>query len=235
MQTSFKQLYSRYRQYFMNILVLYGKRSDFKRFLELILNLVAVSIFSIFAIKPTAATIIALTKEIKAKEDTIAVMDEKIVNLKNAQNIYYQNKSAIDILNQAIPTLPSPDLTARQIEGIAKLNSLMPSSITFSSSVLKGTDDTKRGRDEFASLPAKTKAITISMSGKSSYESIVSFVVNLEFMRRPFKIDVLNISKKNISKDEEQGELTFSINGRVPYYSNTVIPTPIPEEVPKEE
>lgn len=225
MQTSFKQIYSRYRGYFLNIISLYGKKPDVKKFLELFLNLIAVSVFSLFAIKPTIATIIGLIKEIKAKEDTISVMDEKIANLKNAQNLYYQNKVAIDILNLAIPTSPAPDLIARQIEAVTKINSISPNAITFSSTVIKGGDSAKKNKEETAGLPPKTRAIIVSLSGKSSYDTIKSFVTNLENMRRPFIVDSLSISKKTIVKEGDTGELSFSIIGRVPYYST--LPSPV--------
>jgi hypothetical protein len=234
MQTSFKLVYTRYKGYFLNIVNLYQQKPDIKKFLELLLSFVAVAVFAFFAIKPTVITIIGLTKEIQAKEDTLAKMDEKIENLKSAQNLYYQNKSLIDILNMAIPNLPAPELAIRQIESSISANGINPGSATFSTATIKGPETVNKARGENQGLPKNTKAIGITYVGKGLYESLKGFFANLENMRRPVIIDSLTISQKTVSKDGTPGELTFSLTGKIPYYSITsssdvnVSPSPNP-------
>lgn len=220
MPTSFNQIYSRYRGYFSDILALYRQKPDLKRFLELFLSLAAVTVFSLFAIKPTVITIVGLVKEIKAKENTILLMDIKINNLKTAQNVYYQNKAAIEILNSAIPDSPAPDLAARQIEAIVANSSVYPDNISYSSATIKGKDDLKRSKAETEGLPEKAKAVTVSLGGKGEFDPIKNLISNLENARRPFKIDTATVSKNTLLKEGEESNLVFSISGRIPYYSN---------------
>ena len=223
MQMSFKLVYSRYKSYFLDIVSLYKQKPDFKKYLELFLSLIAVAVFSFFAIKPTMITIINLTKEIKAKEDTLEKMDEKIENLKNAQNVFYQQKSAIDILNMAIPSSPSLETAIRQIETSINTNTITPGNITYSSVTIKGADQIKRSKEETQGLPDKTKVIVITLGGKGTYESIKGFLSNMENMRRPLKIDSFSVSQKALLKTEVSSELSFSLMGRVPYYGTIEI------------
>ena len=59
----------------------YEDREDIRVFIELLLTLVAVFVFSVFAIRPTLNTIGGLTQEISSKKETIDIMDKKIANI----------------------------------------------------------------------------------------------------------------------------------------------------------
>jgi hypothetical protein len=115
MALGWRKDYLRYRSYFLNIVNVYKQRRDVKAFLELILTLVTISFFALFALKPTLLTIIELLREIEAKEETVEKMDTKIQNLQQAQTLYIQEAARIKLLETAIPDKPAPDLFVRQI------------------------------------------------------------------------------------------------------------------------
>jgi hypothetical protein len=58
--------YELYRKYIESAFRQYQERQDLKTYTDLILTSLAIIIFSLFAIKPTAVTIIKLYKEMKA-------------------------------------------------------------------------------------------------------------------------------------------------------------------------
>jgi hypothetical protein len=60
MALGWRQGYSRYRAYFLNIYNLYKQRPDLRMFLEILLSLGAIAIFAAFAVRPTALTIVQL-------------------------------------------------------------------------------------------------------------------------------------------------------------------------------
>jgi cell division protein FtsB len=135
--------YELYRKYIESAFRQYQERQDLKTYTDLILTSLAIIIFSLFAIKPTAVTIIKLYKEMKAKEQTIQRMDQKISSLEQAEKIYNDNKDSIDLLNQAIPDSPKPEIFIRQIEGIAQTHSVTLSNMNLEEAVLKASDSSQ--------------------------------------------------------------------------------------------
>src|SRR5687768_1922307 len=108
MALGWRDQYTRYREYYLNIVNLYKQKADLRAFLEIILSLITVTIFTIFAIKPTVLTIIGLVREIEDKKTTLAALEQKVKNLETAGNVYVENQDVIPIVNSAISTLPAP-------------------------------------------------------------------------------------------------------------------------------
>src|SRR3989344_2584626 len=87
-----------YRKYLQNIVVLYQSRQDIQIFTEMLLSLGTIIIFGLFAIKPTLVTIAELITEQRAKNETIAIMDQKINNLVEAQTLFETEKDRLATL-----------------------------------------------------------------------------------------------------------------------------------------
>ena len=206
--------YLRYRAYFLNIVNVYNRRPDLKSFLELILTLGAISFFAFFALKPTLLTVIELLKEIEAKEETISKMDTKIQNLQQAQTLYIQEEAKIELLKTAVPDKPAPDLFVRQVEGLATSYPVNLLGITIGEVTLLGEEKEQRSKEELAPLPENSKGITFSISIAGGYQGVSNFLSALEDMRRPIKIDALNILSPKL---EETQNLVLVVTGRTPY------------------
>ena len=54
---------NRYLNFFLNIYSLYNEKVSLRKFVELLLTLGAIVVFSVFAIKPTSITIIGLPRQ----------------------------------------------------------------------------------------------------------------------------------------------------------------------------
>ena len=102
--------YLRYKDFFLNTLLIYRKRPDLKMFLEASLSLITILVFLLFALRPTLITIATLVREIKGKEELVAGLDQKIANLDAAEVVYSQEEQRINRVREAVPVSPEPDV-----------------------------------------------------------------------------------------------------------------------------
>ena len=124
MAPAWRNSYLRYKTYFLNISSQYSKKADVRVFMELLLSLATVSLFAIFAIRPTLITIAELFKEIQGKKTTVAQLDEKIKNRAASSDVYIEGPvhklemgdAAIQEFLQAIQELWKPYLAQRDIQ-----------------------------------------------------------------------------------------------------------------------
>ena len=214
MALNWKKDYVRYKELFLKLLIVYKKRNDIRMFLEILLSLITITVFSIFALKPTLLTISQLIKDNREKEETINKMEQKIKNIATAQNIYNQNIEKISLIEQAVPNTPTPENLLRQIEGIAYTNSVTVIGSSVNEVVLIGEEKKKNNKNEIKNLPENVSTITFSVNLTGPYLSLYSFLFNLENSRRPLIIDNINI---NSSKKENESIIVMSITGQTPY------------------
>ena len=193
MAVGWKKDYLRYKDFFLNVLRLYKSKPNFKIYLELILSLSAMVIFSIFAIRPTIITIIGLNKEIRGKEETVVKLKQKIKNLQTASMTLQAEANRLPLIIQAVPNLASPEVFVKQIENIASQNGVIILKLSAS--------------EEINELP-----FSISVTGH--YASLSSFLKSVENLRRPVKFDSFAIIS---SVADLEKVLTLTITGKLPY------------------
>lgn len=213
MALGWRKSYLRYRSFFLNLYNVYKRRPDVKMFLEIILSLVTISAFGVFALRPTALTIVQLLEEIEAKEETIEKMDIKIENLQTAQSLYNQQQTRISLLDQAIPDDPTPESYVRQLEGLASTRAVSVLGMSIGEVVLVGTQEEPESSD-LEKLPQGSGGLTFSISVEGQYAQLNNFFNDLRNLRRPVKIDSANF---NASETEEGQALVLVVQGRVPY------------------
>jgi hypothetical protein len=216
MAVNWKENYQRYKNLFWKNYEYYRKREDIRNYVELILNLVAISVFSLFAIKPTAITIIDLNKQIKAKEETIQKMNTKIKNLQQAQNFIDQERSSIDLLDKAIPKEPQAEEFIHSLGGIATLNNLTIKNIGTESITILGTPQEVNKSD--LNLPEGTNMVTFSASFTGKFTDLDEFIKKLENFLRPVEFKQLSINKPQEKEGEKTEDLTLGITIDAPYY-----------------
>lgn len=214
MATGWRGQYSRYTGFFLNIVDLYKKRSDLRAFLEVILSLTTIVIFTTFALKPTILTIISLTREIKEKENVLSLLEQKNIDLQIASDLLIQNQNKIEAIDSAIPTSPNPDKIAVQIQGLAFKNSVSLLGLSIGQATLIGKNPSVEQRSDFKPIQNAGGEMTISVSVKGSYYSINSFAKDLENLRIVVKVDLTTI---NASTTETGQAIVAVISGRVPY------------------
>lgn len=219
MALGWKKQYLRYKGFFLNILAVYKNRQDVKIFLELILSLTTVSFFAIFALRPTLVTIAQVVKDNRTKEETITAMDEKIQNLRLAQEVYNKETSRIPLIRSSIPLFPQPEMFVRQIEGLASKNAVSIIGFNINSVTLVGQKESKQQTIPSV-LPENARGLEFSISASGNYSSLKNFLTELENLRRPVKIISTTL---NASVSEQNRTLVLSVSGITPFLEDTNI------------
>ena len=206
--------YYRYREFFLNIVDLYKKRQDLRMFTEVILSLSTIIIFSVFALRPTILTIVNLYQEIQAKKKTITQLDQKILALEKAQEIYAQESSFLPVVESSIPEKPEPESFTRLIRDIASKDNVNILGVSAGQVALKGNETQKAKLSDLKPVSSKAKEMTISISAAGDFANLNSFINDLDNLRRPIKIDVLGI---NSSLTDKGCVIVAVVNGRIPF------------------
>ena len=228
MYPGWRNNYLRYKTYFLNVLGRYRERADVRVYLEILLSLTAISIFSVFALRPTLLTIAELIKEIESKKLTLTQMEEKINNLSQAQTLFDRERGKIVLLDTSIPQKIDPVIFARQMEGLSskhqsQILEVLTGSTPISGEVVIGssTDSSSSSRDVEA-LPEGTLTFKYSIqlvSALDQFTALSNFLSDLEQLRLPSKLDSLSLSTTEIYQEKF---LLMRIEGRLPYYSKGV-------------
>jgi Tfp pilus assembly protein PilO len=212
MAASWRERYATNKNLFSKTLLEYYQKPSLKVYLELILSLLTISIFGIFAIRPTITTIGKLVQEIKAKEITITTMDTKIANLTIAQATYNNEKTNIELLKTAIPDSPEPQNFVRQIESLTSESSVTLRNLTLGEVKLI-ENGVSTSRDVDPSLRSEG-VMTISLTLQGSYTNLMNFLNQLENLRRPVKVKSFELTLASL----EGNDLTLNAGGiTIPY------------------
>lgn len=205
--------YYRYKEFFLDISALYKKRADLRAFLEIILSISTIVLFIIFALRPTAITIIDLLQQIKEKQGTLTALTKKVTDLQAAGVVLSQNQQFIPNIDIAVPTSPNPDVLSEQIEGLAAKDSIQILGISFDQLPIIGPP-TQRRNSEFLPLPGNAEEMPFSISVKGTYANSILFFKDLENLRISKEFDSLGLSS---STTEKGVTVVTVITGRVPY------------------
>lgn len=220
MTTPWQQSNQLYRRYARNLALIYQKRQDVKMFTELLLTLSVTVLFALFAIRPTIITIVELNKDIESKDVINQKLDSKIQALNQADVLYGNNITTIEIIDQAIPEDPYPAVYSRQIEGIAKKHNVKIMGMGTEDVPLVATPETP---DEVPlelvpvvtdSFPPEAKSFDFRINLSGDYQNVVSFLSDLENLRYPIFEDSISIQ---ISDGQSTGNIIVAISGRLAY------------------
>jgi Tfp pilus assembly protein PilO len=204
MSTTFSERYQRSRFMVQKTIRDYSEKPALRAYVEIFLTLTAISLFGIFAIRPTIITIGKLLQEIKAKEETLKTMNDKISNLNIAKDLYIRESEKIKLVEEAIPRHPEPDLLALQIEELAKADNAFINSLTIESTKIVGEPS-----------PEDDQTLTLTLNLSGSYSNLIKFANDVESLRRPIKYDGLTISSTS-TKDSNVLNLILN-NLSTPY------------------
>lgn len=210
--------YTRHRTFILGLVGQYKKRADVKAYLEILLSLGTISIFATFAFKPTLLTIAELIKEINTKKATISRMDQKIQDISKAQSLYDLERNKIELLKTAVPRNPEPEVLARQVEGLSVKHGTNLLTMNIKKVLILGEQIPQTEQIETTpALPGGANNLSFSLSTSADinqYSLLFNFLSDMEILRRPAKIDSLNIS----SVEKQEGRtLVLVISGRLPY------------------
>jgi hypothetical protein len=218
MNIGWKERYASTKNLLTKTIQVYNQKPDLKAYLELFLSLATIVIFGLFAIRPTLINIGKLLTEIKAKEDVVNTMNQKIENLKIAQEIYNQDKYQVDVAKLAILDEPSPQTFIRQIEAASQNNSVSLTGLSISGVDLLGVTNAQLPSETTRSL-ADENILTFSVTATGDFNPLISFLKELENLRRPIKLNEVILGKVNSAQGESVLQLSLT-KLTLPYLKN---------------
>ena len=219
MKQGWRGQYYRYRGYFLDILNLYKKRSDLRAFVEVILSLSTITIFLVFALKPTALTIISLVKEIKGKQIMISGLNQKISDLSKAQTLFAQNQDSIPNIDIAVETKPEPDTVSKQIIGLSAKNSVNILGLSIGQVTLIGKPVLVNAVSGSKPLPGNAQEMSVSINIQGDYLNMLSFISDLENLRIASKIDLVGFNSSELNGVKV---INLLVSARVPFLGDNL-------------
>jgi Tfp pilus assembly protein PilO len=173
-------------------------------YLYIIFSFVALSLFGVFAIGPTLATISDLNKQLEEKQVALQQLEEKNAALKSLGAQYISIQQDLRLIDGAIPQSPKVGELMRQLETLTLRNDLVVQKL-----------DT--GLMEL--YPAKNSnspvfAYTFSISVLGAEQDINRFIGDVISMERIVGIDKLTTGKRF------ENVFTASLTGKAYFIKN---------------
>jgi Tfp pilus assembly protein PilO len=204
MALAWKQDYYRYRRYFVNLGNLYQKREVIV-YTGITLSCFAVAFFTMFAIKPTAKTIVTLISDIKNETEIENQLQTKIYNITEAQNIYNANLQVLGMLDEALPESPSLENFVWYLETMFLQQELVIKNIDYEPIAYMG-----KTVSPTANIIAPQEAV-FSFKVTGNYENIKATLIKLQNLRRLVTVDSFSIAQ---SGPENLNNLNLSVSGK---------------------
>lgn len=198
--------YQKYRQLLQALI---EKREDIRAYIGILLSLVTVSFFGIFALRPTLTTIGELVSQINTQHQTLDSLNQKIKNLGIAKTNLQKVKADLVVLDQAIPNTADPHLVVRQMEILATREGVAPANISIGKTNILGATT-----DELQDYP-------FSFTFQGDAEKVLSFLNNLKSLRRIIALDEVTINRKAEAGSSDligSSTLQLIISGDLPYF-----------------
>ncbi len=193
--------YSRYFTYIRPI----TKNKYIRTYSSLIFSLIAIIIFTLYALKPTIQTILSLNKSIDEQTQTLKQIKSKINNLtvgrSNFENLDSSTKQKIAELVPNNPSIPS---LINQLNISATIAEATLSGIQFETIEL---DNNAKPLNKNAEL----KEITFTVTAQGEYAQLVAFLEELKRINRIIDFNHITFNKP------QDGALFLSINAKAYY------------------
>lgn len=179
------------------------KSQKAQQFTTIVLTLIAIIFFSLFAINPTISTIIELQKQIEDSQFVNQKLSEKIVNLGILQQKYVELSSDIPTILAAIPPTQNSADFAAQIQAMAQQQN-----ITITQLMVTHIDLYSKKTSVLKSVGGTT-TFDFSLEVTGSYQQIKSFIKALSYFER-----IVSLENMSINNPEQNSTLyTASLKG----------------------
>jgi len=176
--------YHRYQRYFTNLSHFYQTKKS-RTYTGIILSLITVIFFIVFAIKPTLVTISQLIKQRKDQRSVVSALEKKITNLSQAQNEYLLVEPDLYLLDQALPQEPQAPLLVKQIETLSRQSGVTIGRLRLSEITLQKTGSSKTDKQFF----------TFNFSAFGDYSNLRNFLDSLSGLRRIVLVESFSFQK----------------------------------------
>lgn len=161
------------------------KEEKIKRYTTLILTLISLSFFGLFAIGPTLSTITELNKELDDSRFVDQKLGQKISNLTVLQQKYAALQPDLPTILRSIPKDPQVPSFAADVQAV-----------TVSSNVSLQSFQTFEVEINKLPNPRKYSSYSFALIAEGNYNDLSNFLSNLSTMQRITSIDTISLTKK---------------------------------------
>lgn len=181
------------------------KQEKTQKFTTIVLTLIALSFFGIFAINPTISTIVSLKKQLSDSQFTEQQLRQKIENLSSLGQQYQTMQQDIPYIMASLPTDPEISLLIGQIQSISRNSGVQLTGVqTLQVEIVTPKTSQK-----------KYSTFSFSVSTEGSYENTSRFISSLINMQRVVSLDIIALNKKA----DQSGIIQLNIKG-TSYFKN---------------
>jgi Tfp pilus assembly protein PilO len=151
----------------------------------LILTIVSISFFAVFAIRPTLQTMAELIKQIDDRKVVDQKLALKIVSLTTAQSELVTKQQDAVVLDTSVPSSPNFPLLLTQIEKIASENNVTMGTLV--------TTNVPIERDPKTVTTTDLESIPLTLSVSGDYPGVVGMLNELTHMQRLIVVDRIDL------------------------------------------
>lgn len=167
------------------------KEESTQKFANVALTLIALPLFSIFAIGPTLSTIAHLNKELEDSRFVDSKLQDKITNLGILRQKYSNLQGDLPFVFSALPQEPIVSLLTAQIQGLAQSANVTVKNINLSETELANATKKK----DASVLPTETNKFTFNIDVQGTYPQVSTFITLLSKFQRIVTIESVGITK----------------------------------------
>lgn len=194
---------ARYFRYFIYIKPL-TKLPIVRTYGSTIFTIIIVTIFVLFAIKPTVETILVLQKKLETSTDVLQKINQKAEGLSQAKQNYQNLDSNIkNKVQSLIPDTIQLKSVIQTLESAAKKNEASVSALQIQPLVLQDKPQTSIGN---------LAEVNFTFNVEGAYNNLISLLQDLKVSSRLLSIDSISLSKVL-----EGGGLIMSMSGKAYY------------------
>lgn len=175
------------------------KDARVQKITEITLTFIAIPVFGLFAISPTATTIAHLRKKLADNRFVYESLKEKNKNLITLQTKYSQIQKDVPLIVSSLPKDQLPTLFIAQVQGLSQKYNFSLGAVQISSI------------DFFGPAKYTNTFFTFTTSGEGTYENALLFLNALGNFDRITSIDAISIAK---SADKSKPTAQISVSGK---------------------
>lgn len=183
---------------------------------ELIITIVVVMFFALFAIRPTLLTMSDLIKEIEDKRALEQALEQKIAALSTAQTEYLAVQNRLPLLDEALPSDPNVIQALNIIEKIASDRQVAITNV----GIPELPDHLAPGDGSTDSDSLQRQNLILKVTLASDYLTIQEFIKDLQNSRRMIVVDAIDY---NVNENQANKSLRAVVTLNMPYFGT--VPT----------
>lgn len=160
------------------------EREEVKAYTMTILSLFALSFFTLFAIRPTLATLFSLRRQISDSREVDHQLELKINTLLQAQETLQKEKDNLFLLDEALPSDPQFTVLVRELETLARDNEATLAALQVESFNFQGKSDVPKKAAAEKKVGNEPESFNFSLRLSADYLRLKNFLNQLMSLKR---------------------------------------------------